>query len=69
MLSSEVKEVDIKKLFIRFHEYTSEFGNDGKNDDMGIKAIKTMLSELAKVVDTPNLMEAYHVLDSHDIKD
>lgn len=36
---------------------------------MGIKAIKTMLSELAKIVDTPTLMESYRVLDTHAVKD
>lgn len=36
---------------------------------MGIKAIKTMLSELHKIMDTPTLMDHYRILESLEVKD
>lgn len=33
---------------------------------MGVKAIKTMISELSKIIDLPTLMEHYKVIEGKD---
>jgi len=54
-------------LFLRFNEYIQEFGVDAsKADEMGVKAIKTMISELSKIIDLPTLMEHYKILEGKD---
>lgn len=67
VLREFLKEVDIKQLFLRFNEYIQEFGVDAsKTDEMGVKAIKTMISELSKIIDLPTLMEHYKILEGKD---
>ncbi|KAL4477492.1 hypothetical protein ABPG74_002642 [Tetrahymena malaccensis] len=70
VLRDDIKEVNLDSLFIKFHQYISEFNHENqRSDDIGVKAVKTMIDQIAKAVDIPVLMQHYKVLESQPIKD
>ncbi len=50
-LSNKISQLDIEMILLKFHEYLTEFTVDPtKNqDDIGIKAIKTIVLEIIKL--------------------
>ena len=57
--------MDLQLLFIKFHEYTSQFKND---EDNGIKVIKTILREIV-TLKSLHIWKYYDVLKQHSQKD
>jgi hypothetical protein len=66
-LSNTINDINVSGLLIRFHEYILEFST--KTDDIGIKAIKTILTELIKVVGDTKIFDYYKAVQNHEKKD
>lgn len=47
-LEKNINELDINQLLLHFHEYLTNF-SDISQDDIGIKAIRTVVTELVKL--------------------
>ena len=65
-----LSELKIEDLLLRFHFYLLEFGKDSYSfgDDIGIKAIKTILNELIKNVGE-KIWFFYSAIRNHNEKD
>ena len=65
-----IDSVDTGKVLLSMHEYLLVINHDAKtpNDEMGIKAAKTMLNEFIKIK-RDNIWQDYAVVKQHHIPD
>ena len=70
VLETILPMIKIENLMLKFHEYLTSYTNDKyRNEDIGVKTIKTILSELIKLRGI-QIMHVYHaVIASHEKKD
>ena len=61
-MDSNKNQIDVESLLLKFHDYLIRFIKDTKKmDDIGVKTIRTILSELLKCFGGDTMMNHYKV--------
>lgn len=70
VLETILPMVKLENLMLKFHEYLTSFTNEKyRNDDIGVKTIKTILSELIKLRGNQILLVYQAVIANHEKPD